>query len=314
MAEYTQSVEIFNEATDIFRKLAEIKPKEYLEDLSACYYSTGDLYTELQQYVYAEELLMEALNIQLKLAEENPDKYQNLLAHIYMSYGYMLKMSKRYVDAEEVCKTALELFKRLVIFSPDVFEHDIAIINECLGEIYAETGRMEEAKSALNQAISLYEKHGDSNPALKEKADKVMRKLMRLSDPKYQIERRSGQFTDLERDIALLLTQGATHREIARKYNLSAEIVNEYIKNIHIKIAKNSVKDNVTLAVADEYSLTKKEVSILRLLHRKATNDEIASDLFLSRNTVKWHIRNLLIKLPIDKREDVPKWLDGYNS
>jgi DNA-binding NarL/FixJ family response regulator len=51
--------------------------------------------------------------------------------------------------------------------------------------------------------------------------------------------------------------------------------------------------------------LTTREVEILRKLAGGATNHEIAVDLFISENTVKNHVHNILKKLNLNSRRDL---------
>lgn len=49
-------------------------------------------------------------------------------------------------------------------------------------------------------------------------------------------------------------------------------------------------------------ALTEREVEVLRLVARGLTNDEIATELFLGRATVKTHVSNILMKLHLRDR------------
>ena len=53
---------------------------------------------------------------------------------------------------------------------------------------------------------------------------------------------------------------------------------------------------------------------MLRYLRRGAGNDEISAELYLSDETVKTHIRNLMLKLPVVNRHDVKDWLENYDT
>ena len=48
--------------------------------------------------------------------------------------------------------------------------------------------------------------------------------------------------------------------------------------------------------------LTDRELEVLRLVARGKSNREIARDLFISENTVKNHVRNILEKLQLHSR------------
>ncbi len=55
----------------------------------------------------------------------------------------------------------------------------------------------------------------------------------------------------------------------------------------------------------DKKILTKREVEVLQLVAQGSTNNEIANDLVISRNTVKTHLRNILYKLKLDNRVQI---------
>ncbi|MBI5030103.1 MAG: response regulator transcription factor [Chloroflexi bacterium] len=61
--------------------------------------------------------------------------------------------------------------------------------------------------------------------------------------------------------------------------------------------------DNLTSD--DSKQLTAREIEILRELARGASNREIAKRLVISENTVKNHVRNVLVKLHLHSRRDV---------
>jgi LuxR family maltose regulon positive regulatory protein len=50
--------------------------------------------------------------------------------------------------------------------------------------------------------------------------------------------------------------------------------------------------------------LNQRELELVRLLAERRSNREIADELFLSVNTVKWHARNLYGKLGVERRRD----------
>lgn len=52
-------------------------------------------------------------------------------------------------------------------------------------------------------------------------------------------------------------------------------------------------------------TLTDREIDVLRLVARGASNPQIADELFISVNTVKVHLRNILDKLSLENRTQV---------
>ena len=51
-----------------------------------------------------------------------------------------------------------------------------------------------------------------------------------------------------------------------------------------------------------EAGLSARELDVLRLIAEDLTNQEIADKLFLSIQTVKTHVKNILLKLDVDSR------------
>jgi len=122
----------------------------------------------------------------------------------------------------------------------------------------------------------------------------------------------SAGLTAEEVKVALLLIDGVTQRDICRKLNINASVASYLEKAIRQKLNLISDPDPVIAAVTAEYKLTKRETQMLRYLRNNTGNDEIAAELYLSEETVKGHVRNLLMKLAVEKRHNITDWLDEY--
>jgi LuxR family maltose regulon positive regulatory protein len=59
--------------------------------------------------------------------------------------------------------------------------------------------------------------------------------------------------------------------------------------------------------------LTARELEVLRLLSQLLTTDEIAAEMFVSVNTVRTHVRNILRKLAVARRNEAIRraWAQG---
>lgn len=65
---------------------------------------------------------------------------------------------------------------------------------------------------------------------------------------------------------------------------------------------------------ASQYGLSQRESDLLRLILGGNTNKEIAEKLFISENTVKFHVRNLLRKTDCKKRSELLSLFDSFRS
>jgi len=120
----------------------------------------------------------------------------------------------------------------------------------------------------------------------------------------------SAGLTAGEMDVALLLIEGSTRHEIARKLHLSASEVSQDISAIREKVIRKSDSDSVVAFAAVRYGLTRRETDTLRCLRSGMTNKQIAVELVLSEETVKSHVRSLMKKLPVESRQDIVSWTD----
>jgi len=125
---------------------------------------------------------------------------------------------------------------------------------------------------------------------------------------------KQDSFTPEEKEVALLLTEGQTQREITRKLRISAIEFSRRVGAIRDKVSGKEGADPVYDAVAKEYALTRREYDMLRYLHQGAGNDIISAELFLSDETVRVHVRNVLKKISIDNRQDFTAWLEDYRN
>ena len=63
--------------------------------------------------------------------------------------------------------------------------------------------------------------------------------------------------------------------------------------------------------MARDFKLTPREEEVFEQLVQRKHNHEIASELFISEQTVKTHVRNLYRKLGIHSRDELYALFDG---
>ena len=122
-----------------------------------------------------------------------------------------------------------------------------------------------------------------------------------------------ASFNQREKEIALLLIEGETQRNIARKFHLTSAEMSQQIDSIRKKVSSDGGSNPIIDEIAKKYKLTRREREMLICLQHGMTNAEIASDFFLSEETVKTHVRNLMKKLPVENRQDVGAWIESLS-
>jgi len=93
----------------------------------------------------------------------------------------------------------------------------------------------------------------------------------------------------LDADELFDLLKGVMHGEAAMTRAMAKKLLK--------RIAKRTADSD-----KGEESLTERELTVLRLVASGASNAEIAENLFISVNTVKTHLRNILQKLQLENR------------
>ncbi|KYG74408.1 hypothetical protein MB14_04135 [Roseivirga ehrenbergii] len=78
-----------------------------------------------------------------------------------------------------------------------------------------------------------------------------------------------------------------------------------------IKRSESTNSDNELGVIKEDYGLTNRETEILKLLSKRYSNQEISDALFVSTNTVKYHLKSLYLKLGVANRTEVSALLEG---
>jgi len=319
---YEESVEIMKSARGIFEKLAVAMQDPHEAHLTICCINLGGAYTELNLIAEAEDSLETARETLMRLAESNPGAYEPRLAFTHYRFGALYAKAGRYAQAEENYNNAVKMYERIIGRS-SAFEAELVKCYHSMGELFIETKRRDEASNMLNSAIRLYEKY-TANPGFAEKALKAQKLLDSLSAPQLAPaagaspdavaaqEAMASLFTPEEKEVALLLTEGLSQREISRKLNIPIADVALRVSAIRGKMSGADSSDPVINSVVLKYKLSKRETDMLVCLRDGASTEKIAKDLFITEDTVRSHVFRLLKKLGIENRQAVPSWLESY--
>ncbi len=104
------------------------------------------------------------------------------------------------------------------------------------------------------------------------------RRMKEIEEFKAKLKQSAKELDILRHNIA----NGATQYLLPCKYSLSRNDVNTYLKE----------------------ALSERELDVFMLLLKGITNRDIAEKLFVSVNTVKFHLQNIYVKLDVDNRTD----------
>lgn len=72
-----------------------------------------------------------------------------------------------------------------------------------------------------------------------------------------------------------------------------------------IKTADVSSPEDILHAFRSKYNLTQREEDVLKLILDRKSNSQIAEELFVSENTVKFHVKNILSKTQTTKKSEL---------
>ena len=123
---------------------------------------------------------------------------------------------------------------------------------------------------------------------------------------------RKTDLTEGESKVAMLLLEGKTRSEILRNLHISASELGQQEKAIRNKLLNPASPDETVATIVALYGLTKRESDMLQYLRQSKSNKEISSELFISEETIRIHIRNLLKKLPVENRNDIAAWVESF--
>lgn len=223
--------------------------------------------------------------------------------------------SKRFAEAEDMFRRSLEIRERLSVQNPEVYEPLVADSYYNIGEVHMNAGKMREAEDALQTALGLFGKYEATSQHCAANVEEIRKHLENIRVSREPDKRSNlSNLTPEEREIALLLTDGVTQRDIARKLKLTAADVSRRVSAIRDKVAGVGSTDPRIAAIAYAYKLSSREANILSCLSRGMPNADIASELFITEETVRVHTHRLIKKLPVENRQDVAAWVGAYRD
>jgi len=94
-------------------------------------------------------------------------------------------------------------------------------------------------------------------------------------------------------------------RKLQQEHAYYREEIQRYLKGQPADRSQKkeiSLRNDVFIQLQKQFDLSEREIDVLRLLAKGLTNLQIGETLYLSSNTVKFHIRNIYMKMEINNR------------
>lgn len=196
------------------------------------------------------------------------EKISILLADDHHLFRYGIKQIFEKIETFQVVgetESAEEAFSLCLELQPDIVIMDISFPDSC-GKEYAK------------RIVQLLE-------------TKVLA-LTSHFENKYVIEM-------LRAGVSGYLVKNSTPEELVRAIKTIQSGHSYFSSNLSKTIFENSKKEKKLEAVSNQFSVTSRELEILKYVSDEMTNKEIAHQLFISPRTVETHKRNLMQKLKV---------------
>jgi DNA-binding NarL/FixJ family response regulator len=174
--------------------------------------------------------------------------------------------------------SAATLYEKLLPYAG----HNILAHTVCLGSADRYLGML----AALQKHWRLSDQHFEKALALDESCDHPIW----LAHTKYQYA------------SALISRNDVSERARAADFLKQALSTSERLCLVALKRRCLSLRDRLSAAPKDPTDLSQREIKVLRLLAAGASNQVIATKLFISPHTVANHVRNILAKINCENR------------
>ncbi len=303
---FGEELDYYDQAATIFNAIGE------KEGYANTLLNSGTAYTILEDFGKADNLYGQALEVFQEIGMTSG--VQNTI----LSWAENLMMSGNLAEAKTKAEQALQIAKEYQ------FTQDEIYTLELLSEIAIKMRDYELALELFRKAVDIKEEIFTA-----EKSQQIAE-----LETKYQTEKREQELAianlqvtqqRLEKYVwigALVLAMivgGVFIFSIRQKSKLEQKLLAEEVENLRLKI-NSLLGDNKALNLDHEQlnqnlhqPLTEREFEILNLTISDKTNQEIAEQVFLSVNTVKYHLKNVYEKLGVSNRKEALHLIVGQS-
>lgn len=222
--------------------------------------------------------------------------------HLPAVYIKQIQLSQ-YTDDEEL---ALEAFRKGVHFS-EKFSLDIYKM-----ELYRQLSRFYFLRENYKNAYQLLAIVGDligsfEAPSRSGELNALERKIMESrKDLELRNDRNILIFISVL-SVILLILIGVLFKlyRVNKRSRMQVELENKRIRKELDIISKELNESNQGKIDLSKFNLTERQLEIIELIKKGKSNKEIAAQLFISENTVKYHLKVIYNLLGIDNRDSL---------
>lgn len=280
----------FDKVTELLSTISRENVKILNPETEAFYLSVlGTMNIRSQNYQLADKYLDEALILLLEHAPKH-------LPLVYRKKVGLYKSLNKY-------KEAIESFEKGLYYA-EKYQIDIYIIAmySDISHFYSDIGDIENAlrtQHILNKLATDYD-----NTNISGKLNQIEKELLKELEEQKAAKNRlyfGGSIVIL---IVILLIVFFYYRS-NRKKRIIAEIENSQIRVEMDKIVTAMNELNPQKNEVSSFNFTERQLEIITLVKQGKTNKEIGNDLFISENTVKYHLKIIYDTLKISKRSEL---------
>jgi len=147
-----------------------------------------------------------------------------------------------------------------------------------------------------------------ANIEIEYQSDKKEKKILLLNkENKLKIEKIKGRnLFILVLILSLFIVLGIAYflrqRGKEKLQLMSSEIQMFVLKINNLNADKIEKQEIYTIDFLNKYDLTERETEVLNFISKGMSNTSIAENIFVSKNTVKYHIKNIYLKLDVKNR------------
>lgn len=334
LGDYNKSIEYHKRGYKIYQKLgSSTKVARTLNNLARAYLETGD-YTNALKYI-TQANVSDTLHDNKQLSTE----IQLNLAHCYFKLNE-LDSTKRHVDQAMQMATETNSFKNLT----DVYALK-AIIAEKQGDLESSLSYLKQQLSYRDSLINETNIYAVSEMEGKYEYEKNLRLIqeseLAIAQKEKEIERQKlkvfywltacvvliaivlvfmllywfkKQNTSLLKgQLALIHSQNHNLSELNHnlkteldRTQISLEEKNEVLNNVFAKSKETELPESLM-------SLSRREMEVLSHLALGWTDDQLAEKLFVSKSTIKTHLRRIYSKLTVRGRTEAVAMAHKHN-